>query len=385
MNTSSNTPPVIVFIHGFLDGAAVWSDVVAALGARAATALRVDLPGMGGRAHEVGPYSLDAIADDVARQVGGLEGPVVLVGHSMGAQIAELVAGKLAERVLGLVLLTPVPLRGTCLPDDVMQKFRGLGADPIAQRLLRQQLSVDLSPRKLEMLGGIGDLVQPASAVAVADLWNRGHALGEQPSRFHGPVLVVRGEGDPFVTEEMVATAVAPRFANLARASVDRAGHWAQVEQPEAFAQRLQEFLASVEARGRAPSRGWTRAFEQKTSSAFADAFAPGIVLEASVLTRPAVGVDQVKTILGTASGIYEALAFTHEVVDGPRTYLEWEAQAFGGEKLHGITILIRGEDDKIARVAIHHRPLGGALKFSSELARRLQGQVDADLFHALA
>ena len=93
------------------------------------------------------------------------------------------------------------------------------------------------------------------------------------------------------------------------------------------------------------------------------------------MLAKPVAGADQVKTVMGTASQIYEALAFTHQATSGLRSYLEWEAQAFGGEKLSGITILTRNEEGKIVHAAIHHRPLGGALKFSAELGRRLQGQ----------
>src|SRR5262245_26247057 len=124
--------PVLVFIHGFLDGAAAWADVVAALGDRAADALCVDLPGMGARAGEPGPYSLDGYAEDVTRQIRALGRPVVLVGHSMGAQVAELAAGRLAERVRAIVLLTPVPLQGTHLPPDAMKTFHALGGDPAA-------------------------------------------------------------------------------------------------------------------------------------------------------------------------------------------------------------------------------------------------------------
>ena len=105
-------------------------------------------------------------------------------------------------------------------------------------------------------------------------------------------------------------------------------------------------------------------------------------MLEASVLAKPVVGAEQVKTVMGAASKIYEALAFTHEAASGQRNYLEWEAQAFGGEKLSGITILTKNEEGKIVRAAIHHRPLGGALKFSAELGRRLQGSVDASHFY---
>jgi hypothetical protein len=132
-------------------------------------------------------------------------------------------------------------------------------------------------------------------------------------------------------------------------------------------------------------AQGWTRAFEEKTAGSFADSFAPGIVLEASVMAKPAEGIEQVKAIMAAASGIYEALGFTDRATDGPRTYLEWEARAFGGEKLSGVTILTKGEDGKIVRAAIHHRPLGAALKFSAELARRLDGVVDASHFHRAA
>ena len=44
--------PTLVFVHGFLDGAAVWDEVVDGLGERAADALCVDLPGMGLRVAE---------------------------------------------------------------------------------------------------------------------------------------------------------------------------------------------------------------------------------------------------------------------------------------------------------------------------------------------
>lgn len=376
--------PSLVFIHGFLDGAAVWDDVVQALGARASDALCVDLPGMGARAVEPAPSSLAAFAEDVARQVRALERPVVLVGQSMGAQVAELVASELSPQVRALVLLTPVPLAGPGLPDDAMKTFHALGGNPVAQRDLRRHLSVNLDGDRLEKLGRLGDAVEPASVGVFADLWNRGHALGASHTQYEGPVLIVRGEGDSFVTAEVVDNAVASRFDEPAIACIGSAGHWPHVEQPEAFAKTLGEFLSTVDhsTGAAAAQRGWTRAFEQKSSSAFAEAFAEDIVLEASTLARPVAGAEQVKTVMGTASQIYEALAFTHQTTSGLRSYLEWEAQAFGGVKLSGITVLTRNEEGKIVRAAIHHRPLGGALKFSAELGRRLQGKLEASHFY---
>ena len=134
------TRSTLVFIHGFLDGAAAWADVVAELGDRAGDALCIDLPGMGNRVGEPGPYSLDKFAEDIATSARTLGRPVVLVGHSMGAQVAELAAGRLGDQVRAMVLLTPVPLQGTGLPADAMAAFHSLGGNPGAQRDMRRHL-----------------------------------------------------------------------------------------------------------------------------------------------------------------------------------------------------------------------------------------------------
>ncbi|QGZ58899.1 alpha/beta fold hydrolase [Paraburkholderia acidiphila] len=393
MHPTHSAQPALVFIHGFLDGARIWEDVTRHLGHRAAGALCIDLPGMGARADDPGPFSLDRFAADVTTQVRALSRPVVLVGHSMGAQIAELVAQRLDRQVHGLVLLTPVPLGGAGLPAEAMSAFHAIGGNPAAQRQLRRTLSVRLDDARLERLGQIGDRVAAAAVGTFADLWNAGHPSGAEASRYRGPVLIIRGDGDRFVDFAMLSSGVTPRFKAPAIASIERAGHWPHVEQPAAIAHVVESFLADLE---RAPNaahpqdtpvaaQGWTRAFEQKSADAFADSFASNVVLEASVLAKPAVGIEQVKTVMTTASTIYEALSFTHEAHNGLRDYLEWEVQAFGGERMRGVTVLTKNAAAKIVHVSIHHRPLGGALKFSAELGRRLQGKVDASFFYPRA
>jgi hypothetical protein len=308
----------------------------------------------------------------------------------MGAQIAELVAQRLDKQVRGLVLLTPVPLRGTGLPDDAMRTFHALGGNPAAQRELRRNLSVTLDDAQLELLVQLGERVDAAAVGTFADLWNNGHPSGAEAARYRGPVLIIRGGGDAFVTAELISSGVTPRFEAPSVVSIEHAGHWPHVEQPDAVARILGSFLANVEPATHIPGvpdvpvapQGWTRAFEHKSADAFADAFAPNVVLEASVLAKPVVGIDQVKAVMTVASKIYEALSFTHEAHIDMRDYLEWEVQAFGGEQMRGITVLTKNAEGKIVHVAIHHRPLGGALKFSAELGRILQGQVDASFFY---
>jgi hypothetical protein len=77
---------------------------------------------------------------------------------------------------------------------------------------------------------------------------------------------------------------------------------------------------------------------------------------------------------------MYDTLVFTHETVDGPKTYLEWEGQAFG-KSFGGSTILTRNATGLIQSVQIYHRPLPRVLQFSAELEKRLKGKVSPSLF----
>jgi len=390
MATSSqpamSAKPIVMFIHGFLDGAAAWNDVLDAMRSDV-DARAVDLAGMGARATETGPFSLERFALDVGLALASIGQPVVLVGHSMGAQVAELVAARHPTLVRGLVLLTPVALAGTPLPEEAQASFRALGGQPAAQRELRRSLSVSLSANGLERLGALGDRPSPVAVPAFFDAWSQGHPDGAHPTRYPGPVLIVSGEGDPFVDAAMISSAIAPRFAKGTRATIPQAGHWPHVEQPAVLARVIGDFVRTLDAvpAGSAAPQGWKAAFANRSAQAFSDAFAPDMVLDATVLTRPLVGRDAVKTLMGTASNIYESVTFTHEASNGSRTYLEWTAAAFGGQELRGITILTKDHDGRIVRAAIHHRPLGAALRFSAELGKRLAGTISSDYFHATA
>jgi esterase len=140
-STPANTAgaPTLLLIHGFLDDASVWQGLVDSLAGEVAT-VRYDLCGFGTRSGSVADArlvtleSLAAEAGDIAQ---GIDGPVIAVGQSLGTQVAELVAAQHPDHVRGLVLLTPVPLGGTRLPDEVVAPFRALGGDRPAQRGVR--------------------------------------------------------------------------------------------------------------------------------------------------------------------------------------------------------------------------------------------------------
>jgi pimeloyl-ACP methyl ester carboxylesterase len=375
---------VVVFVHGFLDDRHAWDAVVSHLDAPGFESVQIDLAGSGARADAEGPFDYDRFATDIGAVVDHIGKPFVMVGHSMGSAIAELVAAARPDRAMGLALLAPVPLAGVGMPAEAIESFRGLGGDKDGQRALRKQLSIGMSDPDMDRIVAAGAQLRPDVVAALADCWNHGHPDGSGPSRYSGPGLVLTGADDPFVTADAVSAGVTSRLPQATTAVVDGAGHWPHLEQASAVAARIGEFLGRTVAGFPAEARqeGWTQAFADKTEAGFAEKFTEDVVLEASALHRPAEGRDLVKVILATASNIYESLAFTHEADHGSRTYLEWEATAFGGLKMSGITVLTKNEDGKIARAAIHHRPLGALHKFSGELRRRLDGTVDSSYFH---
>jgi hypothetical protein len=53
-----------------------------------------------------------------------------------------------------------------------------------------------------------------------------------------------------------------------------------------------------------------------------------------------------------------------------------------GGVEQAGITVLVEDADGRIVEVAIHHRPLNGALRFSAELRDRVRQVIDPAHFY---
>jgi hypothetical protein len=131
----------------------------------------------------------------------------------------------------------------------------------------------------------------------------------------------------------------------------------------------------------RRPGENWLALVRKSGTAEFAAAFAANPVLYTSVLSGPCAGVESIATVLkASTGGMYDTLVFTHETVDGQKTYLEWEGEAFG-KSVGGSTILTRDAAGLIQSIQIFHRPLPMVLQFSAELERRLMGRIPPSLF----
>jgi pimeloyl-ACP methyl ester carboxylesterase len=239
--------PTALLIHGFLDDASVWDDVVDSLAGEIG-AVRYDLPGFGMRSGSVAEAcsaTLQSLAAEAGDILSGIDGPVIVVGQSLGTQVAELVAAQHSDQVRGLVLITPVPLGGTQLPDEVVAPFGALGGDPIAQRRLRVELSPHLSEEQLDRLANVGAPVAADVTAHYVDVWNNGVRNAPTTSAYQGPVLIIRGGADGFVTQRLV-DAISPRFAEADVNVIDKGGHWVHVGYPGSVASIILDFVDAV-------------------------------------------------------------------------------------------------------------------------------------------
>lgn len=97
----------IVLVHGWAGSAASWAPVVRALaGAASLRVHAVALPGSPGARSDSEP-TISGAADDVVRLLGRLDGPAVLVGHSMGGQVTMRAHADAPRLVASEVVIDP--------------------------------------------------------------------------------------------------------------------------------------------------------------------------------------------------------------------------------------------------------------------------------------
>ena len=171
--------------------------------------------------------SVDAWAESVLREV---DGPLVLVGASMGGYCALAMARREAERVHGLLLA------GSRAGADTDERRRA--RDELVERL-RREGPTEWREQWGDALGSedVDELVQ-----AVRVLRDRPDAT-DVVEAFDLPLAVVVGDSDELVGVEE-ARELAARAPQGRLDVVAGAGHFVTLEQPEEFNGILLDFLA---------------------------------------------------------------------------------------------------------------------------------------------
>jgi len=100
-----------VLVHGAWQGAWCWEKVVPLLTAAGHTVHTLDLPGLGKDQTAVENVSMEGYVSAVTALINSVEGPVVLVGHSMGGAVISQVAEAIPDKIKTLIFLAAFLLK----------------------------------------------------------------------------------------------------------------------------------------------------------------------------------------------------------------------------------------------------------------------------------
>lgn len=237
--------PGLVLIHGFGGHRGVWADLSKELSGRY-TVLAVDLPGCGqSPAPGPGPVDFAAVADAVARTARReLEGPFVVVAHSMGGLVGLRLASRHAEQVRGLVLLDAplLPMEGV----QAERLARAFEQDP-AGTFRERYGRFTASDAQLERV--VAEAARVPGPVLAA--YTRGRTASNEgdAARVRCPVLLVASPILLPVGLNPDREARAAGYGALGTLLVVRLGqakHWLMWDEPRLILRALGEFMGTL-------------------------------------------------------------------------------------------------------------------------------------------
>ncbi len=245
----SGTP--LIILHGLFASARNWQSVARQLSG-SHRVFTLDL-----RNHGASPHSAEmtypALAADVAAFVDrhGIERAHVL-GHSMGGKTAMWLALTAPERVATLIVVDIAPVRYAHDYSAIIEHMRALPLQSLTNRQaaddalarsipdarLRQFLLQNLVPKDRRYRWRIDlDILERAQPELAA------FPATEDVGPCWKPALFIAGAASDYVLPEH--RAMIERLFPAARLeTIVGAGHWLQVDQPDAFLRIVREFLS---------------------------------------------------------------------------------------------------------------------------------------------
>lgn len=244
----------IVFVHAYPLNAAMWDYQADALAERYRV-VAVDMPGFGQSPAPSDPSGvrMDHYADIIAGVVQELElAPVVLAGCSMGGYAAFALVRRHPQILRALVLAdtrtqaddAPAWQRRT----KTQQRIRdGAALEEIAAELVPNLLGGDAQqrPELVEYVKALMLVSEPDGWVGALEAMKTREDSISTLQAIGVPTLVVVGEQDR-LTPQTEAALIQARVKDSRLVVVPGAGHLPNLEQPLAFNEALEAFLAGL-------------------------------------------------------------------------------------------------------------------------------------------
>ncbi|OIW35405.1 alpha/beta-hydrolase [Coniochaeta ligniaria NRRL 30616] len=243
--------PTVIFLHFWGGSSRTWS-LVNPLVAQKYPTTAFDFRGWGGSTgpNDADAYSIAALASDIDGALKALNlDTVVLVGLSMGAKVAQLLAGSLpAHAVSGLVLVSPAPSTALTLPSEMRdQQIHAYDNPDSAEFVARNVLTESFRARDLpdfvvdDMLRGSRWAREAWPAYAMEE------DVSEAAGRIAVPVLIVASANDVVEPLVRVRTEVCGRISGARMEVVPGSGHLSPLDAPESVAEHILGFIGGLD------------------------------------------------------------------------------------------------------------------------------------------
>ncbi|UNI17042.1 hypothetical protein JDV02_003421 [Purpureocillium takamizusanense] len=243
----------LVLLHFWGGSSSTWAQFRSLLAPRFPV-VALDFRGWG---QSTGPdnesaYSIAHLADDVEFVIRALGlTSLVLVGHSMGAKVAQLVAGrKCINGLLGLVLVSPAPPSPLELPPEMReQQLHAYDTPKSAELVTRNVLTA--SPLQQGIVDSIvTDMLRGNNhARAAWPGYGMSNDVAAEARQIDVPVLVVGAIADIVEPIARIKQEVCTVIPHAGLVTLHNSGHLIPIEAPAELDMAVSEFLQRLKHR----------------------------------------------------------------------------------------------------------------------------------------
>ncbi|WP_144160356.1 alpha/beta fold hydrolase [Paraburkholderia sp. BCC1885] len=239
--------PAIVFLHYWGGSSRTWSDVIAALPQTYRT-VALDHRGWGQSDAPASGYALADFADDAQCVIDTLQlQQFVLVGHSMGGKIAQLLASRRPAGLKGLVMVAPSPPVPLDLPPEVRAQMENAYTSRASvEASIDQMLTArTLSPANREQV--IVDSLRGAPQAKLAwPAYASREDITREVAAIDVPAIVIAGELDRVDSVDTLRTQLLPHIPQTRMHVVPGTGHLSPLEASHEVAALIRDFVDSL-------------------------------------------------------------------------------------------------------------------------------------------
>jgi pimeloyl-ACP methyl ester carboxylesterase len=241
--------PTLVFLHYWGGSRRTFRPVIVRLTSLCST-VTFDQRGWGSAQNLPGPYGLEQLADDVLTLIRTLGlGRYVLVGHSMGGKVAQLVASRQPEGLAGLVLVAPSPPLPTIDATTAEQRSHAYDSRANIEATLQRALTHRPLPDPIPDQVIVDSLAVAPAARSVWPLEGLLDDLTTATHRIAVPVTVLAGEHDKVDPPADLRTHLLPHVPGAELIVIEDTGHLSPLEAPDRIAAEIDRFVLNLAAR----------------------------------------------------------------------------------------------------------------------------------------